>query len=1180
MLQLPAGRPMANTAALFFLLFIMCFRAEGQQLPRPADGTMRSGSAADSVRGEHFLYLTPEQQQHQRLPYPFQVPTVTDAAASARKSQRITGDITIDLQLSQPTCGYASGAAVITATGGTPPYTYAIQSYGIWSVYNTGNIPVLSAGDYLLRVTDAAGLSAETNFSLTNLFPPVKLELDAFTPTSSCSTATGSITVKASDGKAPYQYTWDLINYTDNPVFTGLSLGYYDIFVKDANGCIGNYNSFGLLGRFGCTFTAGLRVGGYACGSNGLLSMEALGEGGPFTYSLDGVNYQDVGDWEGLPPGAYTIWTKDASGKIYLFSSFKAEWCDIAVTYIAVDAACEGTDGSLTITAENGIEPYTYTIDGINYQSSNVFSNLRPGPYIVTARDFNGIKSSVTADVYDKCPRLDIAVTDESCAGNDGVIELSGYKGTEPYQYAINGGSFASQARFNDLSEGVYTLAVKDALGFTREEEVYLAKGCLYVTAAAEDAGCTGGKISVYNSGASPYQYAINDGAFQSQSVFENLAAGMYTITVKDAAGNIGTARAEVHAGTIISPQISIQSPTCAGNDGVLTVTASGGKAPYTFSVNNGTYHNNGSFSGLAPGNYTIRVKDAAGCIIEKDTVIAATCLIFNTETKTPDCGYDNGSITVDITSGKAPFQFSIDGLSFSGDNKFPNLSPGNYAITVSADDGSRETVLVTLEEGCLRLELAIKNAVCGLATGSATVTTTGGTAPYQYSLNGSAFQNSYVMNDLVSGDYTLAVKDAQGQVLDTTFRVAERDPPEITLTTKAAGCENNDGELLIAVSGGTAPLAFSLNGYDFQENNRFTNLAAGSYTAYATDAAGCKLTAQAAITVHSNLYLDMGADTTICEGESMILRVASNATQYAWNTDPSLSSVSIKNPVASPPSSTTYRVTATYGSCEITGSMHVAVRPAPVAAVSPNETVCLGQDARLTGSGGTTYHWSPATWLSNADIADPVVQRPEASITYELLVTDADGCISAPAAVTVTVTPSPLLFAGNDTAIVTGKDLQLTAIDVNNSGFVSYNWSPSIGLTDHSIASPVLVNAVQNVMYTVTAYTDAGCKAVDQIHITVYKKSEIYVADVFTPNGDGVNDVLHAVPVGISKLHYFIIFDRWGRQVFSTSRPEDGWNGMINGMPLPSGVFVWKAGGTDMQGNALTRKGTVMLIQ
>ena len=115
---------------------------------------------------------------------------------------------------------------------------------------------------------------------------------------------------------------------------------------------------------------------------------------------------------------------------------------------------------------------------------------------------------------------------------------------------------------------------------------------------------------------------------------------------------------------------------------------------------------------------------------------------------------------------------------------------------------------------------------------------------------------------------------------------------------------------------------------------------------------------------------------------------------------------------------------------------------------------------------------------------------------------------------------------------------------------------------------------------YSVTASTDAGCSATGSITIKTFSVSDIFVPTAFSPNGDGHNDVLKAIPMGIREFKYFAIFSRWGQRIFYTSDPRAGWDGAINGSIQEAGAYIWMTGGIDYQGQWIQRKGTVILIR
>jgi gliding motility-associated-like protein len=164
--------------------------------------------------------------------------------------------------------------------------------------------------------------------------------------------------------------------------------------------------------------------------------------------------------------------------------------------------------------------------------------------------------------------------------------------------------------------------------------------------------------------------------------------------------------------------------------------------------------------------------------------------------------------------------------------------------------------------------------------------------------------------------------------------------------------------------------------------------------------------------------------------------------------------------------------------------------------------------------------------------------------------------------------------FAGNDIIAAANQPVQLNA-----SGGLSYQWLPPVGLNANDIANPVATNATDR-SYFLKAFTPEGCESFDTINIKIYKGPEIYVPSAFTPNGDSQNDILKALPVGISSFDYFILYNRYGQVIFRTNDYTKGWDGRVKGKEQDTGSFIWIAAATDFRGNKIVRKGTVLLIR
>jgi len=164
--------------------------------------------------------------------------------------------------------------------------------------------------------------------------------------------------------------------------------------------------------------------------------------------------------------------------------------------------------------------------------------------------------------------------------------------------------------------------------------------------------------------------------------------------------------------------------------------------------------------------------------------------------------------------------------------------------------------------------------------------------------------------------------------------------------------------------------------------------------------------------------------------------------------------------------------------------------------------------------------------------------------------------------------------FAGDDTIISRGQLLPL-----RGSGGTFYSWSPANWLSNPQIAEPV-ASPPQNVTYLLTVTSPQGCQDTASIRIKVYKGPTFYVPTAFTPNGDGINDIFRPIPVGIRRIIFFRVYDRWGKEMFYTNQYMQGWNGKFNGQNADMGAYVWEVQGVDYQGKILNQKGVVNLLR
>ncbi len=318
----------------------------------------------------------------------------------------------------------------------------------------------------------------------------------------------------------------------------------------------------------------------------------------------------------------------------------------------------------------------------------------------------------------------------------------------------------------------------------------------------------------------------------------------------------------------------------------------------------------------------------------------------------------------------------------------------------------------------------------------------------------------------------------------------------------------------------------------------------------------------------------------TICFGGTAQLQATGGIT-YSWSPSGSLSSTNTDTTSANPASTTTYTVLVTDANgCKNTNNITLAVNSLPIVDAGATTGICIGNSTILQASGGTSYAWNPSTGLSSTN-TDTTTASPNSTTLYTVIVTDNNSC-SASDTVTVFVNLLPTADAGPSVSICNDRSVQLTA----NTGFSSYNWSPSTGLNNPGISNPI-ANPGSSITYTVTVTDVNGCTDDDTVTVVVTPITCTCVIlsdyvdntpNVFTPNGDNINDCFRLGKEGaFDDCSEMKIFNRWGKLVFETDGTYKCWNGKnkSSGADEPEGTYFYVLRVKDFQ-----LKGTLMLIR
>ena len=704
--------------------------------------------------------------------------------------------------------GAADGRIAAVVSGGYAPFSYSLDGGPAQSDSIFQNLP---AGTYQLVVTDVYGFADTANVVVAE---PDPLTVNA-------QTQGDSIVCAPAGGTPPYQYSLDGQTFQNAPVFGDLPDGVYTVTVMDAHGCTAQEQV--ILATQALVAAATLE-NDITCNNDNDATISVMAAGGipPYTYSLDGQNFQSAPLFTNLPEGSYTVIVQDDAG-------FQVQTNTVVVTNPPpLQASATVTGYQLMGSASGGTPPYTYSLDGQNFQSNPSFTPGN-GTWTLTVMDSHGCTATAQAT-------LDVAPLTASAAvhsnvlcfgGSQGSIIATASGGVPPYEYSLNGIDWQTEPLFDGLPAGTYVVQVRDAGGvMTTSNLVTLSEPpALTVTAVAANY-----QIEVTASGGTPpYTYSLDGGPAQTDNVFTGIdASGDYLITVVDSNGC--TVSIVLAVSVVESADVVFNEPACAGDPVQMVVTdVTGGTPPYEYSLDGQHWQLDPVLEDVIAGTFYVWVRDANGFVWQSPPyVVDLTPLVV-------EAAVSGNDVTLSATGGVPPYTWSIDGTTFFDAATFEDLPNGNYTGYVADANGCVQQVNFTIDvvQGAA---LDLTDPSCaGSADGEIEVTAVdGGSGPYSYSLDGQTFQDEPLFTDLPAGNYTLYIQDASGFVF--AMDVTLTDPAPLTLETTLT-----DDTIVAHASGGTPPYQYSIDGgVTFQTDSTFSDLPPGDYTVLVRDLNGC----------------------------------------------------------------------------------------------------------------------------------------------------------------------------------------------------------------------------------------------------------------------------------------------------------------------------------------------------
>ena len=983
------------------------------------------------------------------------------------------------------------------------------------------------------------------------------------TPSNTVNTAT--VTVSASNGTAPYLYSIDNVNFQTSNTFDIVDTGVTQnltVFVRDANACLETDTvTLEPINVFSASITQNIAI---SCANPEEILITVTDNGVPtnsYSYTLLPVGNtlgtmiatptNTTATFELSAPGSYTFRITDTATNCYVdtasYTIAPFDLINVVATPTAPVTCFGDTDGEASLNVTGYSDTYDYEVFNADGTTTGIMGsgnsgttnplgigNLPGGNFFIrvveTANPLCVEDSNVFTIVSPDSP-LDatpLEVANVTCANNIGEIEVSPTGGYAPYDIVLtnttSGQIYTATAVtsivFNGLSAGTFNVEITDNNGCVINRPITLTQPTPItadITATPTNLNCfgdTNATVSAINvlNGRGVYQYQLNiydatgttitsTSGLQSNADFNNLGAGIYSITVSDGWNcDVETIQVTITEPTQVMANLIQVTPLSCTNPAELLLSASGGTAPYEFSLDNivfslmtGAGGDTESFT-VPDGVYQYYVRDALGCEamisnqISVDPITPLDVLIDDSAAFINCTGEASATILANAIGGLGNYVyelFSDAGLTNSvtgpqNDGEFNNLLAGTYYVQVTSMDCEVTSGVIEIQDPApLQIDRQESTDVTcvGLEDGTITVEVSGGTGEIFYAItpNLNQFDTVNEFTDLAPGIYDVIAQDRNGCFETFQFIIEQPDP----LTADAINImhevcfESADGSFELDISGGTAPYFTSLNSNvdaDFvQDQILFQNLAAGTQVVFVRDAQGCE----------TNVFVEINPGV---------------------NLDASVTPIYSCNGI-----------------------------------LPDNRLDIVFEDVTVTPD-----------VLYAIDSTDPLDMQLTSDFTnilpgnHFLTIAHANGCINT---IDFSIEAfEPLTLVLENTNV---NEITATA----SGGLEEYTFF--FGDVNNGTDNTFIINRTDT--YPLTVIDQNGCEVTLEIFMEFI---DIEIPNFFTPDGDNLND--EWIPDNLEAFPnvLMVIFDRYGRELHRMGYGDPGWTGIYNNSELPTGDY------------------------
>lgn len=638
----------------------------------------------------------------------------------------------------------------------------------------------------------------------------------------------------------------------------------------------------------------------------------------------------------------------------------------------------------------------------------------------------------------------------------------------------------------------------------------------------------------------------------------------------------------EITINIVPNPKMTVSPITnisCYGkNNGSATINASGGVGNLSYLWLPGG-QTTSIATGLSPGTYTLTVSDANSCTASSNSVvITEPALLTHTSSKTNIAcnGNNTGAASVTVTGGITQYTYNWNNSQTS--TSITGLIAGTYSVLITDKNGCTNTETFSITEPPLLIGVPDSSLIrCnGESNGYAELKLSGGTKNYTYTWSNG--KTSSAITGMPAGTYSVLAVDANGCSKTHIFTLTQPNTLTVSVNQTNVACSGHStGVIDLTSLGGTKPYAYTWN--NGSTTPKITGLTAGTYSLNLIDSNKCLLSKIFIITEPKPLKITASQKNIICSGGNTGTATADlsggvKPYTYRWTNGQTTSTTT-----GLPEGNYTVTITdanlcSAIDSFRITQSLPISISVLGV------DSLCMGlyRDLSASVQNGTpplTYLWNPGSYTTSV-----IHVSPTTTTSYSVVVTDIDGCSSALQVFTLRILPIPK--AGFDT--IPYGELFTSTYLFNDLSINPIHWYWTFGNGQDSKEQSPIHSFPGTGTYYVTQVVYNQHQCTDTARVTLVLPLRFVIPNVFTPDGDGINDEFY-IPNSGAKAYHLIVYDRWGLKIFESTSSEVRWDGKSQaGQDMSTGTYFYTIEAIlqtpNNEGQVLSHKGSVALLR